>query len=263
MTPEERIVEARRQSLRAVELARWLSLASRISPALLRRFRLRFLRRSGPGVEAELWFSPLVDVRSGRGILFHPEPAALLRQELGQSEREPARGLLVETQATRPPLVRLEEDLIWLGLAYRRTGDEEALNRALRPMIKAVVDQDRKGLGRWALASLRRIPELQGVPSAVLLQISSESRLFDGAVTLDPRMGSKLAAGERGLLLTGRKRIKIGVFMADGRLGVREPPQERDPTVEVPDTQSRYLTTALSSTHWQWSTSWAQKRRGC
>lgn len=150
MNATDRVDAARRRSPASVELARCLSLASRISSPLLRRFRLRFLHRVDPGVEAELWLSPLVEIRGARSILLYPQVAAHLRLELAETPRklEDAHQLLRRTQHTRPPLVRLEEELTWWGLGYVRSGDAQEVTAKLRSMIKAIAEQDRRGLGR-------------------------------------------------------------------------------------------------------------------
>jgi hypothetical protein len=216
-TAEQRIAAAWQQSRKSVELARYLSLASRISSPLLRHFRLKFMRRSGPELEAEVWFSPLVGVRSARGVLFYPDVAAELRRQLPGKHRIAVRGLLSKTEQTRPPLVRLEEELVWLGLKYRGDSDEEALNERLRSIVKALIEQDRKGLGRWALAALSRIPELEGLTSAVSLDAISKRRLSNERPTLDNEQGTRLSREERLILLREGSDLSIDAGRLHGQ----------------------------------------------
>src|SRR5262245_14691442 len=61
-------IESSPRTRRVVDLARYLSLAAWIEPALLRKARLTFLPRSDAGLEADLWFSPLVQSRSVRSV---------------------------------------------------------------------------------------------------------------------------------------------------------------------------------------------------
>ncbi len=255
MIASDLVLAAARLSPASVELARYLSLASRISPGLLRRFRLRFLRHAEPGVEAELWLSPLVEIRSARSILFYPEVAAALRLELAKEPEKLAasRLLLAETRHYRPELVRLEEDLIWLGLELIRNPGSGEATRKLRQIIKAIVGEGRRGLGRWAISALRRLPELDGLREAALLQAVATSHLADDQVTLDPRSGITLTASERTLLLKRWKRVQVGIRLAGETLSVNEPPRAGDEVLEVPATRPRRHLTA------QWKEDGAQR----
>jgi hypothetical protein len=70
-------------------------------------------------VETDLWFSPLVQTRGARTILFYPDVAERLREQLGkdQGDLERAWKLVRETHSYLPDLVRLEEELTWLAIA--------------------------------------------------------------------------------------------------------------------------------------------------
>lgn len=71
-----------------VRLARWVSLAARMEPELIRLARLRFMPGTEPGVEADLWLGPLVETRTPQFIVFWPRIADRLRAELTPKERD-------------------------------------------------------------------------------------------------------------------------------------------------------------------------------
>jgi hypothetical protein len=62
-----------------------------VEPALIRRFRLALHPGMHTGVEAELWFSPLVALRNADGIVLDEDCRPLLRDRL--AARPPARRL--------------------------------------------------------------------------------------------------------------------------------------------------------------------------
>ncbi|MFE0516710.1 hypothetical protein, partial [Streptomyces sp. NPDC058964] len=65
----EEIAELARRRPSLVALASCVSLAVSVDRAFLRRARLRFLPRTAAGLEAELWFSPLVETAGSHTLL--------------------------------------------------------------------------------------------------------------------------------------------------------------------------------------------------
>jgi hypothetical protein len=105
----------------AYELAKLVSLAARIDRPLLRAARLTLLSHADAGAEADLWLSPLVQVRSYASVLLNPEAAEALRQALradGRQRLEVAWAFLEdyreETRASHA--IRYEETLHYLSL---------------------------------------------------------------------------------------------------------------------------------------------------
>jgi hypothetical protein len=158
---------------------------------------------SEPLLEQELWFSSLVEIRTPQSVFFYPSVGELLRSELEQVEREAVRKILTEprTQETRPELVQLEEELIWLSSQISQ-GTNEALTEKLREIAKAVHGQKRPGLARWVLGAASRIPEVAALPSMVLLRGVSQARLFEGRVSLDREELAQLPVEEQKFLAT-------------------------------------------------------------
>ncbi len=224
----------------AVRLARWVCLASRIEPALLREARLRFLPLVGASAEADLWFGPLVDVRGPREVLLHAGVAEHLRAELvARGEAARARELVVKAHGHLPPLPRLEEELIWLA---RNGGDAEAQARALRSVLKAVLPGDRPGLTRWALAFLGRVTPEHRTDEMELLERVAGVQLFGGAALAAPGDGGvPLSPEARALLAATLPRTAVGVRVVDGVLELSDPPRPWSILCGVPATEPLVL----------------------
>ncbi|MEU6372914.1 DUF3459 domain-containing protein [Streptomyces sp. NPDC046909] len=148
-----------------VELARCLSLAVSVDRGFLRRARLRFLPRTTAGLEAELWFSPLVEAAGRQALLLDPEAAEYLRTELARTAPESLREIRAFTaveHAHAPLVVRLYEDLLWSGLGVEEV-EEARLNRHMARVLRTVSGQDvadevADDMGRWALHYAHRLP---------------------------------------------------------------------------------------------------------
>ncbi|GLF97923.1 hypothetical protein [Streptomyces yaizuensis] len=175
------VAELARERPDIVALAECLCLAAGVERPFLRRARLRFLPRSTAGLEADLWFSPLVEA-AGDHLLLDPGAATVLRERLARGPRERAeavRAFTEETHSGAAPLVRWFEQLLWAGLFP--TADSGALvGRELRRVLTAVTASgpDADDIGRWALHYLPRLPA--GVlrhDDAWRIQVASSERL--------------------------------------------------------------------------------------
>ena len=137
----------------AAELAEVVSLAARVEPSLLRLARLHLGLRVER--EAEVWFSPLIEIRNANGVTFFPEALDILRARLRSSpERlELAIRLTMEEarQAALPPATRLQEQV-----NCEATPESAA---ALRQVLVAIVREKRTQLASWAAGALARLPE--------------------------------------------------------------------------------------------------------
>lgn len=243
MKPEARIELAAGLSEESVELARWVCLATRIDPALIRRARLTLTRAADAGVESDLWFGPLVQTAGARHILFYPEVADLLRRQLAQNRQDLTRAWRVTKTTHRgmPELVRLEERLTWLALKGSPRL-ERMLDTLLRPLIKAMLTGQREGLGRWALNVLPHMPEaVRGSKSARLLRLVSESQLYGGWANLLTTAGEGPTDEEAALLLHGLERTSAGLRLIGDSLEVSEPPEDYSRIIKVPATNPRVL----------------------
>ena len=145
-----------------VRLAEVVSLAAQVEPELLRRARLELLPELDAGAEADLWFSPLVETHSVLTVMFVPDVAERLRERLFQKSDQGlprrARTILEEVHQNAAPLVRLEEELTWNALSGE-VGADILIEQRIREVLSAMVNQNRRGIARWAIGALPRLPE--------------------------------------------------------------------------------------------------------
>jgi hypothetical protein len=163
--PAALIAELTEHQPQVVELAGCLSLAVSVDRPFLRRARLRFLPRTTAGLEAELWFSPLVDTAGRQSLLLDAEAAEQLRTMLARNSPELLSEIRAFTSAEHvhaPLVVRLYEELLWSGLDLGQT-DETQVARQAHRVLRAVSGQGvseavADDTGRWALHCANRLP---------------------------------------------------------------------------------------------------------
>ncbi|MEU4350843.1 alpha-amylase family protein [Streptomyces sp. NPDC023838] len=181
-TMEEYIPQLARSRPQLVRLAECLSLAAGVERPLLRRVRLRFLPRSTAGLEAELWFSPLVEAASDSSLLLDPAAAAVLRRRLARRPRQfiqDVRDLMVEAHLGAQPIARWFEDLLWADL-FPATSTPQYIGEQLRRVLHAVTATGHAGdeIGRWALHYMPRLPSgVRQYDDAWRIQVASSERL--------------------------------------------------------------------------------------
>jgi hypothetical protein len=225
MVTEERIALARENNPASLELARWVSLASRVSPALIRRARLQCLPAAGPDAESDLWFGPLTEYRARGSIILFADVAHRLRDELrfDLHRLERAHKLLdVFRKATRAPLLAFEEELIWGAV---NPDARDSAKKRLCEIIKAIIEQDRRGLCRWALGLRARIPEIASWRETNLLYAVAFKALYR-APPPKGAIGIELNDAEWALLRQNIHYVEVGLYYAGGYLHVREPPHQ-------------------------------------
>lgn len=164
------------------KLAQVLSLAATIEPGLVRRARL--LRPElDASAEADLWFSPLVEAHTPRGISLDPEVAEALRAELAEDPDLLARAWRLTQSFHRdaPWSIRMEEKVRYLSLAPEREDDsdiDKLLVAAGREMTKTEEGPSALDLARWMVRALPRLPSTvrnRGVSRA--LDVGAAARL--------------------------------------------------------------------------------------
>ncbi|WP_395365014.1 hypothetical protein ACHGLA_30155 [Streptomyces sp. YH02] len=209
-----------------VRLAECLCLTAGIERAFLRRARLRFLPRTTAGLEAELWFSPLVEAAGDQMLLLDPVVSEVLRRRLAEGSREHAsavREFTMEAHREAPPVVRWFEELLWAGLFPTADGHERVKDALARMLVAVTAGEDDTAddLGRWALHYLPRLPA--GVlrhDDAWRIQVASSERLG-----LDPphdpfSRPAAIATGARALV---QRDVVIGVAARSGGLVLSNP----------------------------------------
>ena len=163
----------------AVGLARFVSIASRIEPELLRQARLQLLPRANAGAEADLWFSPLVQATTPLALTLLPAVADLLRRQLAQSPAALRRSweLLDQVHRDAPAAIRLEERVTWETLSGA-SGSLERVESELMSAVSAINEQQRLGLARWALRAVPRLPQAaRETKAATTLVLTAAARL--------------------------------------------------------------------------------------
>jgi tetratricopeptide (TPR) repeat protein len=226
----------------AMELAELASIAARIDRVVLRALRIGLLPAADATAESDLWFSDIVARRGSDAIVLHSDPLLALRVRLAASDRlQAASKILQRAHADAPPLLALEEDLIYLGLTGASTAEIEYRLGEVLATINSHKDR-RRDIAGWALQALPRLPEsVRATTAAWSLAFAAESALGytitlgdnppAGALFLDADIPSVLLAvgpTENGLLLGG----------AEG------------PTLAVPATTPRIVTIESAADRW-------------
>ncbi|MBL8343086.1 MAG: type VI secretion system contractile sheath large subunit [Rubrivivax sp.] len=186
--------DLRRTRPMAAELARWVCLPVRISPAFVRLARLRLLPLASTGDEADLWLSDLVETRSVAGFGLRRAVREHLRDTLRRDtgaldrlwqhvHRELAHGLA--------PRARLEEELTWRLLRNPADPDIEALFAEVVRELGG--GPNAEGVARWVT---RAVPDL---PDGALAHASAR-RAWHGAHLL---LGDASALGQEPLEFVG------------------------------------------------------------
>ncbi len=144
--PGELVDALSASSPEALRLAKQLSLAVSIEPALLRQARIEAYPVMDVSAESALWFSPIVESRSFNGIIFRPDVAAALRKTLAQEAAQvagigksnplkSARRLTRRAHRAAPATIRLHEELIWLELTATSSDIDQLLGEIFFHMI--------------------------------------------------------------------------------------------------------------------------------
>jgi hypothetical protein len=161
----------------------WCSLAARVEPELLRALRLKGCPRTGAGVEADLWFSPIVESRSSDAIVLQPGAIEWLRQQL---KKDPV-ALDRAWHLTRrfhdpesggyPPLLAMQEEMTHLVLTAGKV-EQSAIDDRLRRVLDTLRKRGAMGVAHWARRSRASLPaEVQQSPIYALLASESEATL--------------------------------------------------------------------------------------
>jgi hypothetical protein len=155
-------VEDRRPGV--VALATLASVAVRIEPHLLRRLRLELLPDTDVGVEADLWFSPLVESRGADAIVLYPAIARELWSQLAvHPRRDEAIRITADAHAEAASALVLEERLTALAIT-----DGEAVLPAVETLLEPAIAAVREG-GDRALEVARWLHRASGRLHDVLL----------------------------------------------------------------------------------------------
>jgi 1,4-alpha-glucan branching enzyme len=225
---------------RVLDLARLLSIASRIEPELVRAMRRQLMVEASADLESDLWFSALVQARGPDALVFLPDVTELLRQELGDSKRENDRAaaweILRRCHEAHSPLLHLEEYVTYLAIA-KGTGDYAKLERELGRALLAVESASDDALARWAARMLPRMPARARASDAAIALARAASERLDGARIHGFPDALSTAPRSGGL----PPRIQIGLRFLSSGLEISEPPAAAATVIDVPASEAIVL----------------------
>jgi WD40 repeat protein len=228
-----RVERARPEVVRLAELA---SLAAQVDAPLLRRLRQQFLPGSDPGLEADLWFSPLLEAQDDECGTFHEPVVLRLRERLRirlQATDEPAfnrvASLTRTAHAHLPEALRLEE-LLTAWAIRAEIWDRTHMEQALAPALGALAGADDAHaleVARWAMQAAGRLP--QSVRSLLPMQallVASALRLQQPSLASTAAGPLTLAATDLSWLVpvaTDAARVRLGVALLPHGVRFEEP----------------------------------------
>lgn len=236
----------REASPRLVELAELASIAARIEPELLRALRLEMMPDVEAGVEADLWFSPLIQSYSPQALSFSPDVQDELRTVMADPKNDARLRVAyqvisrVHTQAASP--LRLEEEITFLALARKEAAARE-IDRKLQSAIRAMAESPARGraLARWAALALPRLPRIaQEQPSASLLGFAA-GVLLGGRRILEQEGESADGWQALPLILPALPPRKAGVRLVPEGVQVGPVTLEGAQEIDVPETDPLIL----------------------
>jgi hypothetical protein len=246
-----RIARTRAQNPDAVALARLLSLAVPIEPALMRAMRLTLMPGVDVGAEADLWFSPLIETRSRDGVMLVPAVAEELRKDLAAAER-PQRGADKRTLADRcweitrklhdylPPAVQLEEELNFLSLDP--VGNKGKIKDLITSALIALIKERRDEVANWAGRALPRLSQaVRNTEDARMLAAASDLRL--GRSLRAPYLPSDkpIPGWFAAVLPDTTEKVPLGVSLAGTMLVLDPTPAPSAQAIDVPATIPRVV----------------------
>ncbi len=223
-----------------LRLARVLSLAAVIDPALLRTARMHILPAADAGAEADFTNGPWVAVSNPRVVSLFPRWTTELRSELAVDPKllETARRLLEQQrlQASDWSRVLFEEEIVYLSL-QSKPNDAERLKESLARVIRSLLGRLRNpASARWALCFLEELPEsVRQTEAAQLLRAVASIILNTSHAEV-----AEIAAAQNAKWVFGNN-TEVGVLWTGNHIVVREPPLEGDRVLTVPDTWPRVV----------------------
>jgi RNA polymerase sigma factor (sigma-70 family) len=157
---------------RVLRLAEGLSLAAWIDSALLRKARLVLEPEMEAGVEADLWFSDLVESSSVKGFVLRGEIASELQKRLAADPERlrAAWSVLKRFHPYKEPVLVLEERVTRLALEGGQKAERQ-IARLLASVSTAarLTPERRTGLARWAQRAVPRMPQIARQRATVFL----------------------------------------------------------------------------------------------
>jgi hypothetical protein len=224
------------------DLAGVLALCASIDVAVARRLRRALLPAAGAATEAELWSSPLVQLRGSGEMRLRAdvqERLWLALQHPAPDSATPAlRRIWAELDRARDgarPLLRLEERLTYLGLA----GDAAAIDEALGTVVRAMLEEPerRRDLAAWAGRALARLPApVRAAESAKVLAAAARGWVATAAslATLAPQLENLALAEQLGRGVARDERVELCIRRVGDHLEIGGAPPRPYVVIESP-----------------------------
>ncbi|MEV6782992.1 FxSxx-COOH system tetratricopeptide repeat protein [Streptomyces sp. NPDC051098] len=194
------------QPRQGYELAVLLSVATRIEPELMRAVRVAVAPLLDVSAETDLWFGELVERRGFGCIVLRTDLLPELRAELTERLKNsptgaPLHGLwsvIERLHRNGSPALFAEERATWHAVSGG-TEAEADIEHALRPALRALVDEGRAGVARWFSGAWHRLPEpVRRTTTAWQLATVARARLGDAV--LRPQTPERLSVTDVGLI---------------------------------------------------------------
>jgi hypothetical protein len=224
----------------AVDLARHLSFAVLIEPALLRAVRLELLPDVNAGAEADLWFGPLVQSRNRDGIVLYPEVAELLRTGLKDRQAQQSWRITERLHDYLSPALKLEERLNWLSTGPQ--DNDREIREQFQSALIALLDDKESGVANWASRALPRLPSvIRGMEEATMLSAASDLRLGRIWTVSEHLQGGQIPDWFADVLPDDFPETELGVEVTSLGLQFDPAPAPNTTRIRVPATDPRIV----------------------
>ncbi len=223
-----------------VTIAETLSLAARIEPELLRTTRL-FLGLD-VDVEADFYFSSIVQSKNHQAVLLFPQVTNYLRHKLKESKKDTldqSWNFLKNFRKDNnyPLLLQLEEEISYLSLYEDEQNIQNIQNlfeRILKTLLTLKTDNDEeysKIIARWVIATIKNLPNhAKGLPIVREL-LGVVAAYFSLPVTFNFGQDSSSSSWIFENILTS----KIGIKITSKEIEFSDNPKNNQ-TIDVPKT---------------------------
>jgi hypothetical protein len=235
-----RIDEMMVQSAQAVDLARLVSFAVLVEPALLRETRLSLLPRVDAGAEADLWFGPLVQTRSRDGIVLFPAVAEMLRNELRAEQAEETWRITERLHDYLPPAIKLEEKLNWLSMNLQDNARE--ISELFQPVLTALIGQNQSDVANWAGRALPRMsPAVRASEGAAMLAAATDLRLGRSWTLAEHLRGGHIPDWFVSILPDDLANVELGITVTSSEIVFDPTPATNSQRIRLPATDPRVM----------------------
>ena len=244
MQPQDKIEFVERRQPDVLRLATLVSLAINVEPELLRATRLELEPGLTACVEADLWFSELVEFRDPVSVVFASGVHKLLRERLAKRDREePSRELLKRcavilkrVHATTSPALRLEERVAEAALFQ----DQVAVEKILGEAVATLYGPERERIRLWLIRAWGRLPQAarDSRPGWILEHVARS----EGRIVLEPSRFIPATSMDLRDVLDWVPDVPLAVTRLDSNtieFGPITEPQQL--AISVPDTDPRLL----------------------